>query len=199
MSIQIEIILLVLSGLFFLSILAGKASSKFGVPALLLFLLVGMLSGSDGLGIQFEDIHVAQNIGTISLCIILFSGGMDTKFSEIRPIIAQGVLLATLGVLLTAIFTGVIIWWVLGMTVEAAGIGFLTSLLLASTMASTDSASVFSILRSKGVQLKNNLRPILELESGSNDPMAYVLVITLMEIIKMNAEPNYWLAVGDLL
>lgn len=199
MSIQIEIILLVLSGLFFLSILAGKASSKFGVPALLLFLLVGMLSGSDGLGIQFEDIHVAQNIGTISLCIILFSGGMDTKFSEIRPIIAQGVLLATLGVLLTAIFTGVIIWWVLGMTVEAAGIGFLTSLLLASTMASTDSASVFSILRSKGVQLKNNLRPILELESGSNDPMAYVLVITLMEIIKMNAVPNYWLAVGDLL
>jgi cell volume regulation protein A len=85
------------------------------------------------------------------------------------------------------------------MTVEAAGIGFLTSLLLASTMASTDSASVFSILRSKGVQLKNNLRPILELESGSNDPMAYVLVITLMEIIKMNAVPNYWLAVGDLL
>ena len=97
MSIQIELILLVVSVLFFLSILAGKASSRFGVPALLLFLGVGMLCGSDGLGIQFEDNHIAQNIGTIALCIILFSGGLDTKISEIRPIIAQGVVLATLG------------------------------------------------------------------------------------------------------
>lgn len=199
MSVQIEVVLLVLSVLFFLSILAGKASSRFGVPALLLFLSVGMLCGSDGLGIQFENIQVAQNIGTIALCIILFSGGMDTKISEIRPIVAQGIVLATVGVLLTAIITGVVVWWMLGMTMGAAGIGFLTSLLLASTMASTDSASVFSILRSKGLHLKNNLRPMLELESGSNDPMAYVLVITLIEIIKMNAVPNYWLAGGALL
>ena len=199
MSVKVEVVLLVLSVLFFLSILAGKASSRFGVPALLLFLSVGMLCGSDGLGIQFENIQVAQNIGTIALCIILFSGGMDTKISEIRPIVAQGIVLATVGVLLTAIITGVVVWWMLGMTMGAAGIGFLTSLLLASTMASTDSASVFSILRSKGLNLKNNLRPMLELESGSNDPMAYVLVITLIEIIKMNAVPNYWLAGGALL
>lgn len=199
MSVKVEVVLLVLSVLFFLSILAGKASSRFGVPALLLFLSVGMLCGSDGLGIQFENIQVAQNIGTIALCIILFSGGMDTKISEIRPIVAQGIVLATVGVLLTAIITGVVVWWMLGMTMGAAGIGFLTSLLLASTMASTDSASVFSILRSKGLHLKNNLRPMLELESGSNDPMAYVLVITLIEIIKMNAVPNYWLAGGALL
>lgn len=199
MSIQIEVALLVLSVLFFLSVLAGKASSKFGVPALLLFLVVGMLCGSDGIGIQFEDIHVAQNIGTIALCVILFSGGMDTNISDIRPIMAQGIVLATIGVFLTAIITGIIIWWVLGMTMESAGIGFLTSLLLASTMASTDSASVFSILRSKGLNLKNNLRPMLELESGSNDPMAYVLVISLIEIIMLDDVPNYWMAGGILL
>lgn len=199
MSLQVEVILLVVSVLFFLSILAGKASSRFGVPALLLFLGVGMLSGSDGLGIQFENIQFANSIGTVALCIILFSGGLDTKTSEIRPILAQGVVLATLGVLLTAISTGVIIWWVLGLTMKAAGIGFLTSLLLASTMASTDSASVFSILRSKNLQLKNNLRPMLELESGSNDPMAFVLVITLISIIKQDFQPNFWLVVGKLI
>lgn len=199
MSLQIEIVLLVVSVLFFLSILAGKASSRLGVPALLLFLGVGMLFGSDGLGIQFEYIHIAQNVGTIALCIILFSGGLDTKISEIRPIIAQGVILATIGVFLTAIITGVIIWSILGMTMASAGIGLLTSLLLASTMASTDSASVFSILRSKGLHLKNNLRPMLELESGSNDPMAYVLVISLISIIKLEIVPNYWIVGGTLI
>lgn len=199
MHIQVELILLVLSILFFISMLAGKASSRFGVPALLLFLGVGMLFGSDGFGIQFENIQVAQNIGTIALCIILFSGGMDTTISEIRPVIAKGVILATIGVFMTALISGVMIWWILGMTMESAGIGLLTSLLLASTMASTDSASVFSILRSKGLNLKNNLRPLLELESGSNDPMAYILVITLIDIIKMNSEPNYWLAGGVLI
>lgn len=199
MGFSIEIVLLVISVLFFLSILAGKASSKFGVPALLLFLGVGMFFGSDGLGIQFEDIHIAQSVGTVALCIILFSGGLDTSLSEIRPIIAQGVILATLGVFLTALITGIMIWLVLGMTIESAGIGLLTSLLLASTMASTDSASVFSILRSKGLHLKHNLRPMLELESGSNDPMAYVLVITLISIINLNAEPNYWIVGGTLI
>ena len=199
MHIQVELILLVLSILFFISMLAGKASSRFGVPALLLFLGVGMLFGSDGFGIQFENIQVAQNIGTIALCIILFSGGMDTNISEIRPVIAKGVILATIGVFMTALISGVMIWWILGMTMESAGIGLLTSLLLASTMASTDSASVFSILRSKGLNLKNNLRPLLELESGSNDPMAYILVITLIDIIKMNSDPNYWLAGGVLI
>src|SRR5690606_19713363 len=112
---------------------------------------------------------------------------------------AQGVILATVGVFLTAIITGVIIWWVLGATMPSAGIGLLTSLLMASTMASTDSASVFSILRSRNLQLKNNLRPMLELESGSNDPMAYVLVITFIDLIKLGSEPNYWMVAGTLL
>lgn len=198
MNIQLEHILLIFSLLFFLSILAGRASSKFGVPALLLFLGVGMLFGSDGFGIQFENYYIAQNIGTIALCIILFSGGLDTNVSEIRPIIAQGILLATFGVVLTAAITGLLIWWILGMTKAAAGVSLLTSLLLASTMASTDSASVFSILRSKGLYLKNNLRPMLELESGSNDPMAYILVITLISIIQIDTAPNYWIIAGTL-
>jgi cell volume regulation protein A len=198
-GIQVELVLIILSVLFFLSILAGKASSRFGVPALLLFLTVGMVCGSDGLGIQFEDIHAAQTIGTIALCIILFSGGLDTMISEIRPVVSQGVILATVGVLLTAIISGVFIWWILGMTMASAGIGFLTSLLLASTMSSTDSASVFSILRSKGLLLKNNLRPMLELESGSNDPMAFILVITLMEVIRVDTTPDFWIVGFQLL
>ncbi len=198
-EISIELILLTLSVLFFISILAGKAGFKFGVPALLLFLLVGMVFGSDGVGIVFNNIQVAQTIGSVALCIILFSGGMDTKINDIKPILPQGIILATIGVLLTATFTGLAIWYVFGMTMESAGIGFLTALLLAATMSSTDSASVFSILRSKGLNLKNNLKPMLELESGSNDPMAYVLTITLIGLIGMDSEPNYWLAFGELL
>lgn len=198
MELNTELILLTLSVLFFLSILAGKAGHKFGVPALLLFLAVGMIFGKDGVGINFDNIQIAQTISSVALCIILFSGGMDTKLSDIRPILPHGVILATVGVLLTAIFTGLAVWYVLGMTMESTGIGFLTALLLAATMSSTDSASVFSILRSQGLRLKNNLKPMLELESGSNDPMAYVLTITVIGLVSMDSEPNYWLAIGNL-
>lgn len=198
MEIDMEIVLLTLSVLFFLSILAGKAGYKFGVPALLLFLAVGMIFGSDGVGIKFDNIQIAQTIGSVALCIILFSGGMDTKLEDIKPIVPQGVILATIGVLLTAILTGFCVWYIFGLTMESAGVGFLTALLLAATMSSTDSASVFSILRAKGLHLKNNLKPMLELESGSNDPMAYVLTITLIGLIGLDSEPNYWLALGNL-
>ncbi|MCK9338672.1 MAG: potassium/proton antiporter [Bacteroidales bacterium] len=199
MGINIELLLLVVSVLFFVSILASKAGYRLGVPALLLFLAVGMLFGSDGLGIHFESIYVAQTIGTVALCIILFSGGMDTKLKDIRPIIPQGVVLATVGVLLTALTTGLATWWILGFTMPAAGVGLTTAILLAATMSSTDSASVFSILRSKGLHLKNNLRPTLELESGSNDPMAYVLTITLISLVQQATAPNYWYAIAEVL
>ena len=198
MVIHTELVLLTLSILFFLSILAGKAGHRFGVPALLLFLGVGMLFGSDGLGIKFDNIQVAQTVSSVALCIILFSGGMDTKISDIKPILPQGVVLATLGVLLTAVFTGLVVWYVLGMAMESLEMGLLSALLLAATMSSTDSASVFSILRSQGLRLKNNLKPMLELESGSNDPMAYVLTITLIGLVGMESEPNYLLAIGNL-
>ncbi len=195
MEVTVELVLLVMSVLFFVSIMAGKAGYQFGVPVLLLFLAIGMLSGTDGLGIEFENFQVAQTIGTVALCFILFSGGMDTKIADIRPVVPQGVVLATLGVLLTTLFTGLIIWLVLGLTDAriSEGVGILSALLLAATMSSTDSASVFAILRSKGVHLKKNLRPLLELESGSNDPMAYMLTITFIGIIQTGGEVNYWL------
>lgn len=181
-------ILFIGSILLFVSIAVSKTSARFGVPTLLLFLIVGMLFGSDGLGIQFNDMKDAQFVGMIALCIILFSGGMDTKFHEIKPVLAPGLVLSTVGVLLTAVFTGIFIWWLSGMQWSNIYFAFLPSLLLASTMSSTDSASVFAILRSQKMNLKHNLRPMLELESGSNDPMAYMLTIVLIQLI--TAESN---------
>lgn len=172
-------ILLIGSILLFGSILAGKAGSRFGIPALLLFLGVGMLFGSDGLvGIQFDSPTLTQFVGMMALSVILFSGGMDTSFSEIKPVLGPGVLLATLGVFITAGITGFFIYLISGKLMLTE------SFLLAAVMSSTDSASVFSILRSKKQGLKQRLRPLLELESGSNDPMAYMLTILLIQIIK---------------
>lgn len=197
-EISLELIMLGLSFLFFISIIASKAGFRFGVPVLLLFLVIGMVSGSDGLGIQFENYHVAQVIGTLALCIILFSGGLDTRIKDIQPVLGPGIVLATAGVFLTALVTGLLIWWISGMTQQGAGIGFLTSILLASTMASTDSASVFAILRTRKVSLKNNLKPMLELESGSNDPMAFLLTITFIDIILQGSVPHIGLVLGKI-
>ena len=188
---QVELILLVLSLLFFASIFTDKIGYKFGIPALLLFLAVGMLFGPDGIGKLFNeegvgymlDVDSAQAIGTIALCIILFSGGLDTKLSDIRPVIAPGLTLATLGVLLTMVITGALIYFVFGWFEAIASVSIPIAMLMASTMSSTDSASVFSILRTNGIGLKHNLRPLLELESGANDPMAYVLTTTLIGVV----------------
>ncbi|MDD4630938.1 MAG: potassium/proton antiporter [Proteiniphilum sp.] len=198
MTISTELLLLVGSILFFISMLVGKAGHRFGVPVLLLFLVVGMAFGSDGFGLVFENVQIAQTIGTICLTIILFSGGLDTRFSEIKPIIWPGVVLATLGVFITAILTGFFVYWLSGYMFPALGIGLLTAMLLASTFSSTDSASVFGILRSKGLVLKNNLRPLLELESGSNDPMAYMLTIMFMGIIQSGADPNIGMVIVNI-
>lgn len=179
-----ENVLLIGSILLFVSIIVGKTGYRFGVPALLLFLVVGMLFGSDGLGLQFHNAKEAQFIGMVALSIILFSGGMDTKFNEIKPILVPGIVLSTVGVLLTALFTGLFIWWLSGMGWANVHLPLITSLLLASTMSSTDSASVFAILRSQKMNLKHNLRPMLELESGSNDPMAFMLTIVLIQFIQ---------------
>ena len=192
MTFTAENILLIGSVLLFVSIIAGKTGYRFGVPTLLLFLGVGMLFGSDGLGLQFYDMHTAQFIGMVALSVILFSGGMDTKFADIRPVLAPGLALSTAGVLFTAAFTGVFIWWLSGMSWTNIHFPLLASLLLASTMSSTDSASVFAILRSQKMNLKHNLRPMLELESGSNDPMAYMLTIVLIQMIQQPAQMDGW-------
>ena len=125
----------------------------------------------------------AQFIGMMALSIILFTGGMDTKLSDIRPVLAQGVLLSTAGVLLTTLLTGLFICYISGWDSTNIALPLTTSLLLAATMSSTDSASVFSLLRSQRMNLKHRLRPMLELESGSNDPMAYMLTIVLIQIV----------------
>ena len=182
MTFSAENILLVGSVLIFVSIIISKTGYRFGIPTLLLFLMVGMLFGSDGLGLQFNNAHEAQFIGTIALSIILFTGGMDTKFSEIRPVIVQGLLLSTVGVVITTLLTGAFIYFITGWD-KAIDMSLATSILLAATMSSTDSASVFSLLRSQRMNLKDNLRPMLELESGSNDPMAYMLTIVLIQVI----------------
>ena len=174
-----ENVVLVGALLLFVAVIAGKVAYRFGAPALLLFLGVGMLFGLNF--ISFRSVEMTQFVGMIALCIILFTGGMDTKFSEIKPIIGPGVVLATAGVVMTAFILASFVWLVapwLGVEMP-----FVLALLLASTMSSTDSASVFSILRSKKQGLKQNLRPLLELESGSNDPMAYMMTILLISVV----------------
>lgn len=194
-----ENILLIGSILIFSSILISKTGYRFGIPTLLLFLIVGMLFGSDGLGLQFDSASDAQFIGMLALSIILFSGGMDTKLQDIRPVMTQGILLSTAGVLLTTLLTGVFIFFTSQWNETNVELTLLTSLLLASTMSSTDSASVFNLLRSQRMELKQNLRPMLELESGSNDPMAYMLTIALIQIIASGSEFNLSLIAKDLI
>lgn len=184
MNLTTENILLIGSVLLFVSIIAGKAGNRFGVPVLLLFLSVGMLFGSDGLGIEFNSPYVAQFVGLVSLSIILFSGGMDTKISDIKPVMASGVVLSSLGVMLTTIFTGGIIFFLSNFFTTLPIFTLPESMLLASIMSSTDSASVFSILRSKGVKLKGKIKPLLELESGSNDPMAFMLTTIFLKMVQ---------------
>lgn len=193
-----ENILLVGSVLIFTSILISKTGYRFGIPTLLLFLLVGMAFGSDGLGIQFNSASDAQFIGMMALSIILFSGGMDTRYTDIKPVLKQGILLSTVGVLVTTLLTGLFIYFLSNHTQANIELTLLVSLLLAATMSSTDSASVFSLLRSQRMNLKYNLRPMLELESGSNDPMAYMLTIVLIQVIGSGSNFDIVIILKDL-
>ena len=193
-----ENILLIGAILIFSSILISKTGYRFGIPTLLLFLLVGMIFGSDGLGLQFNSASDAQFIGMMALSIILFTGGMDTKITDIRPVLAQGILLSTVGVLLTTLLTGGFIFYLSQRTSTNISMSLLTCLLLAATMSSTDSASVFNLLRSQKMNLKENLRPMLELESGSNDPMAYMLTIALIQVVASGNDLNVALVAKDL-
>lgn len=177
MEITSENILLTGSILLLISVLVGKTSYRFGVPTLILFLLVGILAGSEGIGgIEFNDPAIAQFVGIVSLNFILFSGGLDTNWKSIKPVLWQGITLSTLGVLFTALSLGTFIWAVTDFTIYEG-------LLLGSIVSSTDAAAVFSILRSKSLALKSNLRPTLELESGSNDPMAYFLTVAFLGLV----------------
>lgn len=198
-KIMTEGFLLVGALLLVVSIFVSKLSFKFGVPTLLLFLMVGMLFGSDGVGIEFNNMKYAQAIGIVAMSIILFSGGMDTKFSDIRPVVVPGLVLSTLGVVLTAIITGLFIFLLSKSAIISITFSLPISILLASTASSTDSASVFSILRGQNIGLKNNLRPMLELESGSNDPVAYIMTITMIGAVTSGEGLSWNLAVNFII
>ena len=203
-AMDINMFLLVGSLLLLISVIVGKAGVRYGIPSLLLFLLLGMLFGADGIGVRFNNIHISQMVGVVALNIILFSGGMSTKYHEIRPVMGKGILLSTLGVVLTTAFTGLFIYWLSNLITTPVSFNLSESLLLGAIMSSTDSASVFSILRSKRLELKENLRPLLELESGSNDPMAYMLTILLINIITVQhgeslISTGIWMFVSQLL
>ncbi|MDD4255176.1 MAG: potassium/proton antiporter [Methanofollis sp.] len=177
MALTLEIVLVGIALLFLISIIANKFSERLGVPALLIFLIVGMLAGSEGPGgIPFDDPVIAQAIGIIALAYILFSGGLNTKWEQIQPVLWPGIALSTLGVVLTAVLLGAFAVLVLGFSP-------LTGLLLGAVVSSTDAAAVFSVLRMARARLKGNLRPFLELESGSNDPMAVLLTTGIIGLI----------------
>jgi cell volume regulation protein A len=186
----IETILLVAASLLLLSVVASKTSGPLGVPALLIFLLIGMLAGSDGPGgIAFDDPWAAQSLGVLALALILFAGGIDTAWSSVRPVLLEGIALATAGVLITA--------GVLAALVHLAlGYSLLEGMLLSAIVSSTDAAAVFAVLRSKKVGLKGRLKPLLELESGSNDPMAVFLTVAVIGMLSASASSVGGVAVG---
>lgn len=185
MTLTTDNILLIGSILLFASLLAGKASFRLGVPILVLFLVVGMLAGEEGIGeIKFNNPAAAQFAGIIALCFILFSGGFETDWSYVKPVVGRSLMLSTAGVLLTAVICGLFIWQVTDFTLYEG-------LLMGSIISSTDTASVFSILRSRKVALKGHIRPTLEFESGSNDPMAVMLMIVFIMLVQ-NPEKSFW-------
>lgn len=170
-------ILFFISLLIVISIFITKISENFGLPALLLFLGIGMLAGSDGIGkIYFDDVNITQSVGTVALILILFSGGLSTNISSVYPVRKEAFSLATVGVILTALLVGLFCRYVLGFEL-------IYGLLIGAIVSSTDAAAVFSILRSNNINLKNNLKPLLELESGCNDPMAIFLTMTVTAVI----------------
>ncbi len=185
MALTVDNILLIGSILLFVALLAGRVSIRLGIPILVFFLVVGMLAGEEGVGgIKFDRPDIVQLIGIIALCFILFSGGFETDWSYVKPVIWQSLLLSTLGVLLTAVTLGVFIWKVTDFSLYEA-------LLLGSIISSTDTAAVFSILRSRNVALKGHIRPILEFESGSNDPMAIMLIIIFLVLVQEPTK-SFW-------
>lgn len=170
-------LLLVLSFVLILCIMFTRVSSKLGMPMLLAFIFLGMLFGTDGIvKIPFDNYVIMEQIATIALIFIIFYGGFGTKWATAKPVVAKAVLLSTLGVVFTALLVGIFCHYVVGMPL-------LVSFLLGSVISSTDAASVFSILRSKRLNLKEGTAPLLELESGSNDPAAYMITIILITLI----------------
>ncbi len=183
----IDTIILLGGVLLLLGIASSKFSARLGLPVLVLFLALGMLAGSEGIGrIPFQNYELAHGIGTLALALILFDGGLSTPLASIRAVWKPSLLLATVGVAITAAITGWAASWVLGVPLYFG-------LLLGSIVGSTDAAAVFAVLRSGGVHLSDRLASTLEIESGSNDPMAIFLTVGLIEIIAGKTTPGWGL------
>jgi cell volume regulation protein A len=184
----VNLTILVAGALFFSSIVATLISARLGAPLLLIFLVIGMLAGEDGvLGIKFGNPDVALLIGSIALVIILFDGGMRTHPDRVRVVLAPSAVLATLGVVLTCGILGVAASYLFNLTL-------LEGLLLGAILSSTDAAAVFSIFQSAGLNIKERVASTLEIESGSNDPMAVMLTFTLVGVLAGQSELNWSLS-----
>jgi cell volume regulation protein A len=173
----VDRLLLIAAILLLVGIASSKFSSRIGLPVLVLFLAVGLLAGEEGLGrIAFDNYALAHGIGTVALAVILFDGGLRTSRRSFRAVLGPALSLATLGVLITAAVTGLAASWLLGIPI-------LHGLLIGSIAASTDAAAVFAVLRGRGVNLRKRLSATLEVESGSNDPMAVFLTVGILEYL----------------
>lgn len=183
------IVILLVSLVIMLCVLAEKFSDKFGMPALILFMFIGMLFGSDGiLKIPFDNFELAEDICSIALIFIMFYGGFNTKWEPAKKVAKKAILLSTLGVVITALITCLLCKLFLGFsTVE--------SFLIGAVLSSTDAASVFAILRKKKLNLKNGTASILEVESGSNDPIAYMLTVIGISLIGNGESGNIFLTI----
>jgi cell volume regulation protein A len=180
--------ILITAILFIAGVLTTKFSARLGVPALVLFMMVGMVMGSDVLGIiYFDNASKAQMIGVFALIIILFEGGLQTKWKTLRPVILPSLSLATIGVLLTSGIVAVAAWLILGL-------GWLEALLFGAIVGSTDAAAVFAVLKEQNI--KERIATTLEAESGSNDPMAVFLTVALIELITI-PDTNIFIMIGN--
>lgn len=178
--------------LLLLAILASALSYRIGMPLLLVFLAVGMLAGEDGPGgIQFDDSGIAYTVGSVALAIILLDGGLNTRAETFRASLKPASMLATLGVLVTCVVTGLFAAWVLDF-------GLLEGMLVGAVVGSTDAAAVFALLHAKGLALKERVSATLEIESGSNDPMAALLTIVFIELILAGQRTPGWETLGLL-
>lgn len=174
---ELNILLAVGGALLLMSVFANKISSNLGIPSLLIFLAVGMLAGSDGAGFHFNSAKTANDIGTVALAFILFSGGLETEWKSVKPVLVRGTVLSTVGVVLTAGFMFVFSYYLLHL-------GMTMSLLISVIVSSTDAPAVFTILRSNNLYLKNDrMKSVLEFESGSNDPMAVILSVVAISML----------------
>lgn len=181
----IDLLLLIAAILVIISILIAKIFHNIDIPTMLLFIGVGIVAGSEGIGgLEFADYDLARSIGIIALIFILFSGGLDTDWNSSRKVLFPSIILSTVGVLITSLIIGLFVMLLFDSSL-------IWGILVGAIISSTDAAAVFSIISNRNIGLKGRLKPLLEFESGSNDPMAVFLTIGMIELI-IHPEKSFW-------